>query len=71
MKKLSATETINYLIQILIYYLETSEEEKNLCDGSFVLGERTAYVECLEILQFWEHAHKNGLDFDIEARYPI
>ncbi|MDE6373129.1 MAG: hypothetical protein K2L72_01375 [Clostridia bacterium] len=71
MKKLSATETLNYLIELLIYCLDNLQEEDNIGDGGFVLGERTAYIECLEIVQFWECARKNGLDFDIEAKYPI
>lgn len=71
MKKLSATETLNYLIELLIYCLDDLEAEDDVGDYGFVLGERTAYIECLEILQFWENARKNGLDFDIEAKYPI
>ena len=72
MKKFSAEETLNYLIDLFLYYLE-EELSGTPCpeDEQFILGERTAYVECLEIIQYWEHARKNGLDFNIEAKFPI
>lgn len=35
----------------------------------FVVGLKTAYVEVLEILQ--KRQGDNGLDYDIEERYPI
>lgn len=69
MKGKTAVETLNYLIDLLVYYLE---DLKNDSDGKeFISGERTAYIECLEIVQKWKHAKFNGLDFDIEERFPI
>lgn len=69
MKKMTADEILKYIIELFIYYLNSSEKEYN-SDG-FVFGERTAYVECLEIIQYWEHSHINGLNFDIEKRFPV
>lgn len=70
MKKKTAVETLNYLIDLLLYYLNEFDLAQSPVE-EFVLGERTAYIECLEVVQGWRNAHKVGLDFDIEARYPI
>lgn len=71
MKPLSAVETLRYIIELFLDYLENLSGAH--CPGKeqFISGERTAYVECLEIIQFWEHARKYGLDFDIEAKFPV
>ncbi len=71
MKEKTAVETLIYLIDLLVSYLEDFKNRNNLCNNEFILGERTAYVECLEILQMWKDAFKNGLNFDIEKRFPI
>ena len=34
-------------------------------------GMRLAYVECLEILKLWNEARQNGLDYDIETKFPV
>lgn len=71
MNKMSAAETLKYLIELFTYYLENLYEDNNSECKQFISGEKTAYVECLEIIQYWEHAKINGLDFDIEARFPL
>ena len=71
MKKLTAVETLSYLIELFLEYLESLSEVCDLNKEQFVLGEKTAYVECLEIIQKWEHAGKSGLDFNIEAKFPV
>ncbi len=38
---------------------------------AFLIGQRTAYIECLELLQTWKGAADLGLDYDIEKRYPL
>lgn len=72
MEDKSAEEILKYMIKLFLYYLddlsEVTEEEYNY---QFCYGEKTAYVECLEIIQLWEHAKENGLDFDIESIYPL
>ena len=39
--------------------------------ASFIHGEKTAYVDCLEMLQNLDNNCEFGLDFDIEKRYEI
>lgn len=70
MTKHTACETLEFIIKTLLAYLE---ELSISDDGSdeFICGERTAYVECLEIVQGWKDAAKIGLDFDIENRFPL
>lgn len=65
---MNAEETIIYLIQLYIQYLD----ELNLSPrNDFTIGEMTAYIETLEILQRWEKATRHGLDFVIEDKYKI
>ena len=65
---MNAKEILIYLIETLLFYLkELSEVELDL----FTYGEKTAFVECLEIIEYWEEAKLFGLDFDIEERFPI
>ena len=63
----SAEAILEYLIGLLEYYLE----ELNETEEEFFLGEKYAYVECLEIIQEWEKAKALGLNYDIEKRFPI
>ena len=60
------------------YYLHNSNhlavflDELNLSPhNDFTIGEMTAYVETLEILQCWGKANCYGLDFVIEDKYKI
>ena len=65
---MDAEETIIYLIQLYTQYLE----ELNLSPrNAFIIGEMTAYIETLEILQRREKATRHGLDFVIEDKYKI
>ena len=65
---MDAEETIIYLIELYSQYLD----ELNLSPrNDFTIGEMTAYVETLEILQRWEKATRHGLDFVIEDKYKI
>ena len=65
---MNAEETIIYLIQLYTQYLE---ELNAIPRNDFTIGEMTAYVETLEILQRWEKAKRYGLDFVIEDKYKI
>ena len=65
---MDAEETIIYLIQLYTQYLE---ELNAVPRNDFTIGEMTAYVETLEILQCWEKANCYGLDFVIEDKYKI
>ena len=65
---MNAEETIIYLIQLYIQYLD---ELNAVPRNDFIIGEMTAYVETLEILQRWEKATRYDLDFVIEDKYKI
>lgn len=69
MEKKSAKEVLEYMIGKLTLCLEElsgfGEED------AFEYGEKTAYIECLEWIEHWDSAEENGLDFDIEKKYPL
>ena len=44
---------------------------KSTAKDGFTYGEKTAYAECLEIIQLWEESESNGLDYEIEERFPL
>lgn len=71
MRKRSAEETLKKMIDWILQYLDELAECKNCEKEQFQYGEKTAYTECLECIQFWVSAEENGLDFDIEKRYPL
>ncbi len=63
----TAEVILRYLIELLEDYLL----EINDMDGDFSIGEKYAYIECLEIIQKWEKAGEAGLNYDIEKRFPV
>ena len=71
MQKRSSEEVLEMMIEWLLLYLEKLFEYKDVEGQQFQYGERTAYTECLEWIQEWKYAETNGLDFDIEKRYPL
>ena len=72
MAKLTSETVIKYLIDLIHINLEEIEDiEKEGGGNLFIVGEKIAYVECLEILQMWEKSDEYGLNYDIEGRYPI
>ena len=71
MKKKSAEELLEMMIELLLVYIEELFEYKDVEGQQFQYGERLAYTECLEWIQEWKYAEINGLDFDIEKRYPL
>lgn len=68
--KRSAKEVLEYMTNILLTYLEELSDVES-SDDPFLYGEKTAYIECLEWVQVWDEAEKNGLGFQVEARYPL
>lgn len=68
---MNAQDTIIYLKELLLLYLDDLKEVTDNQETLFAYGEKTAYTECLEVLQLWENAAEYGLDFDIEKRYPL
>ena len=71
MQKKTANELLIFLISLLTAYLEELSSSSALDENQFCYGEKTAYTECLEILQEWEFAESLGLDFEIENRFPL
>lgn len=67
----NADEVLKRLIKLLLISLEELSEYQDLEGQQFEYGERLAYTECLECIQLWKGASQNGLDFDIEKRYPL
>ena len=63
--------------KILIYLANKIEDylnqlnAKDVENDEFSYGEKTALVECLEIIQLWDGAKQAGLDYVIEDRYPL
>ena len=68
---MKAKEILSYMIDTLLVYLEELAEITNADNIQFAYGEMTAYTECLEMIQLWEEAKAHGLNFDIEAKYPL
>ena len=68
--KRSAKEVLEYMASVLLMYLEELSGVGS-SDDPFLYGEKTAYTECLEWVQVWDEAEKNGLDFHVETRYPL
>ena len=67
MKKMDARETLLYLAELLTAYLE---ELRSAAKGGFAYGEKTAYTECLEIVQAREEAAVTGWESKTENRNP-
>ena len=65
---MNAKEILIYLIETLLMYVK---ELSCMCLDPFTYGEKTAFIECLEILQRWEESAMYGLDIDLISMYPI
>lgn len=68
---MQAKETLMYMIETLLFYLEELSEVQDDENEQFAYGGKTAYTECFEMLQLWEEAKEVGLDFNIEEKYPL
>lgn len=64
----SAETVLGYMKELLEYYLDALNGRES---NEFCYGGKTAYVECLEIIQQWENAKSIGLDYEIEKKYPL
>ena len=71
MQKKNAEQTLTYLIALLTEYLTELAAAPTEQENDFLYGEKTAYTECLEIISLWDKAKENGLNFDIEVRFPL
>ena len=68
---MKAKEVLEYMAERLLEYLQELRDTKPDDADCFGYGERTAYTECLEMIQLWENAKQVGLDFAIEKRFPL
>lgn len=59
-----------YALSQMIHEIERAADKLGDKDD-YVLGQKTAYVEVLEILQRWDKSSLYGLDYNIEIKYPI
>lgn len=64
---MKAQDVLTKLIEIIT--LNLNELATCGLKNLFVYGEKTAYVECLEILQSWEGATMHNLDYNIQEKY--
>ena len=67
---MDAKEVLEYMAKQLIEYLEELKNSDTKTSG-FVYGEKTAYTECLEMIQLWKKAKEIGLDIDIEKKFLL
>ncbi len=68
---MNTKSVLQYIIKILLRYIDELKDIQNTESEQFQYGEKTAYTECLELLQMWEHSDKCGLNFEIEKKYPL
>ena len=71
MQKKNAEEILEMMIKVLLLYIDELFVCTDEGNEAFQYGERTAYTECLEWIQLWRYAEANGLDFNIEEKYPL
>lgn len=71
MTQKNASEILRNLIDVLILSLTDLKDVQDTPNEQFAYGEKTAYVECLEIIQQWELAEINGIDFNVEKKFPL
>ncbi len=69
--KLTGEDILQHLIALLKEYLDELSQSHGTYAHGFAEGQKTAYVECLEIIQHWDKADLYGLNWDIEERYPL
>ncbi len=68
---MDAEKTLSYAINHLLINLYELSDISDCPSQAFDFGQKTAFVECLEMLQLWEKAKDGILNFDIEEKFPI
>ena len=71
LSKITADQVLLNLIDYLLTTLEEGSDEYGnpLSEKAAIV--RMVCVACLELIQMWEFAEENGLDFNIEENYPV
>lgn len=69
----SRSRKINNILSLLVdHILSSLDELKSGNSGDdFILGQKYAYIECLELLQYLSAPFALRVDFDIENKYPL
>lgn len=67
---MDSKDVLEYMVKRLTEYLEELKNSETETSG-FVYGEKTAYTECLEMIQLWKKAKEIGLDVDIEKKFLL
>lgn len=70
-KTRGADQLLKVIADRLLAYLNDLKDCRDAKLTPFECGEKLAYTECLEMLQFYEKAKDIGLDFNIEERFPL
>ena len=65
-KLLTADEILIRMMNILLNNLDELREYRDASKHLFQYGEKTAYIECFELIQEWENAGELGIGFDVE-----
>ena len=65
---MNAEELLAYIIKLFTCYLDELNQLKH---NDFIHGEMSAYVETLEILQYWNKSKEHELNYNIEDKYKI
>lgn len=72
MQKYPAEEILLRMMDCLILNLqECADAEQKGKLTEFAYGAKTAYVEMLEMIQYWDKAEENGLNWNIEEYFPV
>ncbi len=68
-----SNESAEYALAQMIHEIckKLDELKFSYQNDDYTNGMKTAYVECLEIIQMWEKSKLFGLNFHIESMYPI
>lgn len=61
----------SHMAAVLLEYLEELKEACAADEDGFAYGEKTAYIECLELLALWKGAEDAMGGEEIEKRYPL
>lgn len=63
----------NDVLRALVEHIVLSLDELSdaALGGDFILGQKYAYVECLELLQYLAGPSELHIDFVIEEKYPL
>lgn len=65
-KSLTSDEIVIRMMNVILNNLDELKGVQNIPEEAFQYGEKTAYIECFELMQEWEKAGNFGVGFDVE-----